>query len=178
MQTIPALSLPVSYLTRKNLVRPIIVSPDVGGQLRALEFKDALEAKGVTCEMATLVKIGQRKLAKRGHGQRKDFYMLGGMDWSNRDVIIVDDIIDTGTTLFNVVDQLKQAKSKRIFAVASHGVFSDNFRDRVEHSGLEECIVTNTIVTEDHNEKIVELSIAKLLADTINRVHNGKPLKI
>ena len=44
---IPALSLPVSYLTRKNLVRPIIISPDVGGLLRALEFKDALEAKGI-----------------------------------------------------------------------------------------------------------------------------------
>ena len=158
-------------------MRPIIVSPDVGGLPRALEFKDALEAKGVTCEMATLVKIGQRKLTIRGHGQREDFYMLGSHDWVNRDIIIVDDIIDTGTTLLNVLGQLKESQAKRVFAVASHGIFSKNFRDQIEHSILTECIVTNTIGTEEHNEKIVELSIAKLLADTIWRIHSGKPLK-
>ena len=128
--------------------------------------------------MASLYKRGARKESKRRHGQRKDFFIIGSMDFHNRDIIIVDDMIDTGTTLLNVVQQLRHVKPRRIFAVASHGVFSGEFRANIESSGITECIVTNSVLSEEHNENVVTLSIGKLLADTISRIHSGKPLKL
>jgi ribose-phosphate pyrophosphokinase len=89
-------------------------------------------------------------------------------------VVIVDDMIDTAGTLCTAAANLKLNGARRVFAFASHGLFSGPASDRISRSQLEEVVVTNTIVLKPGaktNEKIVQLSVGPLLAEAIKRVH-------
>jgi ribose-phosphate pyrophosphokinase len=95
--------------------------------------------------------------------------MLAGAD-----VVIVDDMIDTAGTLCTAAAELKKNGARRVFCFASHGLLSGPAPDRIARSQLEEVVVTNTIPLKANartNEKIVSLSVAKLLSETIRRVH-------
>jgi ribose-phosphate pyrophosphokinase len=89
-------------------------------------------------------------------------------------VVIVDDMIDTAGTLCTAAANLKANGARRVYAFASHGLFSGPASDRIGRSVLEEVVVTNTIplrASAKANEKIVQLSVAPLLAEAIKRVH-------
>jgi len=93
------------------------------------------------------------------------------------DVIIVDDMIDTAGTLCKAAEQLKKGGAKRVFAFASHGIFSGNASKNISGSVLEEVVVTNTIPLKQEcndNKKIHTESVGKLIADAIRRIHEKK----
>lgn len=158
----------VNYFAAKDIANPVVVSPDAGGVYRAKQFREGLNSAiaGLDCGLAMIIK--QRP--KAGAIERMD--LVGSV--TDSDVIIVDDMIDTAGTLSAAADQLKQHGARRVFAFASHGLFSGPASDRIQKSALEEVVITNTIPLSANaraNEKIVSLSVAPLLAEAIKRVH-------
>ena len=97
-------------------------------------------------------------------------------DVKDCDVIMVDDMIDTAGTLTAAAQELKTMGAKRIFAFATHGLFSGPAYDRIHKSTLEKVICCNTIPLPpgEHREKIVQISVADLLAAAIARIHLKK----
>jgi len=111
-----------------------------------------------------------KQRVKAGAIERMD--LVGTVDGA--DVVIVDDMIDTAGTLCTAAAELKKNGARRVFCFATHGLLSGPAPDRIARSELEEVVVTNTIplkASARSNEKIVSLSVAPILADTIKRVH-------
>jgi len=106
-------------------------------------------------------------------GKVAKMHLIGAV--SGSDVIIIDDLIDTAGTLAEASKELKKVGAKRVFAFATHGLFSANAVENIEKSEIEKIIVTNTISPkpgEKDSKKIVRLSIASLLAEAIRRVQS------
>ncbi|MCM8832289.1 MAG: ribose-phosphate diphosphokinase, partial [Candidatus Omnitrophica bacterium] len=86
--------------------------------------------------------------------------------------IVFDDIIDTAGTMIKVVERLKNEGAKKVYAACTHAVLSRDADKKILNSYLEKLVVTNTIPIKDKkNEKIEVLSVAKLLAEAIKRIH-------
>lgn len=153
---------------KKDLQNPVIVSPDAGGVYRAKKFREHLEKKfGIKAGLAMIIK--QRH--KPGEIERMD--LVGSVD--NSDVIIVDDMIDTAGTLCKAAKELHNYGAKRVYAFASHGLFSQGGTGRIAESVLEEVVVTDTIpLPPNCPPKIQSQSVAHLLADAIKRIHEKK----
>jgi ribose-phosphate pyrophosphokinase len=145
-----------------------VVSPDAGGVYRAKRFRDGLKTLGIDAGLAMIVK------------QRIRANEVGRMDLvgdvKDCDVIMVDDMIDTAGTLTQAANELKAMGAKRIFAFATHGLFSGPAYERIHKSDLEKVIVTNTIPLPDgvQRQKIVQISVAELLSAAIARIHLKK----
>lgn len=157
----------VDYFAKMELHKPVIVSPDAGGVYRVKKFRDGLMAKyGVDAGVAMIIK-------QRGKpGQIDSMDLVGTIDDS--DCIIVDDMIDTAGTLCKAANQLKEHGARRVFAFASHGLFSKAANSHITNSVLEEVVVLNTIplsAASRENKKIVQLSVAPLLANAIRAIH-------
>ena len=145
-----------------------IVSPDAGGVYRAKRFRDGLKNLGVDAGLAMIVK------------QRLKANQIGRMDLVGEvdgcDVIMVDDMIDTAGTLTEAARELREKGARRIFAFATHGVFSGPAYERIEGSVLEQVVVCNTVPLKEGEGggKIVQISIAELLSAAIARIHSKK----
>lgn len=158
----------VDHFGGKDLHNPVIVSPDAGGVYRAKKFKELLAYKYGWEDIGIAMIIKQR--ARAGSVDQMD--LVG--DVKDCDCIIVDDMIDTAGTLCKAADVLKAQGARRVFAFASHGLLSGPGNDRIANSNLEECVILNTIPSTPQrlaNEKLVELSVAPLLAQTIFNIH-------
>jgi len=141
-----------------------VVSPDAGGFHRAKLFRDHLTLRGVDAGLAILSK--QR--TKPNEVEKMD--LVGNV--MGCDCIIVDDMIDTAGTLTKAATELKRNGAKRVFAYATHGLFSNDAYKRIANSDLEKVIVTNSIPLKPNAPaKIVQLSIGHLLSDAIARIH-------
>ncbi|HXI14216.1 MAG TPA: ribose-phosphate pyrophosphokinase [Thermoanaerobaculia bacterium] len=139
-----------------------IVSPDAGGVERARAYAKRLGA--------TLAIIDKRRIEKN---QTQVMNIIG--DVEGRNIMIIDDIIDTAGTLIHTVEALKDAGAKSVSAACSHAVLSGPAIDRINDSVLEHVIATNTIPTADKEaecSRLTTLSIAELLAEAIKRIHN------
>ncbi|CDU20070.1 hypothetical protein YYC_00532 [Plasmodium yoelii 17X] len=162
----------LDYFTKKNLYKPVIVSPDAGGVYRARKFQDGLNYRGMSdCGIAMLIK--QR--SKPNEIEKMD--LVGNV--YDSDVIIVDDMIDTSGTLCEAAKQLKKHGARRVFAFATHGLFSGPAIDRIENSPLEEVVVTDTVKSNkniDNCKKITKLSVSVLVADAIRRIQQKESL--
>ena len=92
--------------------------------------------------------------------------------------IIIDDMIDTAGTLCKAADELVKNGAKRVYAFATHGLFSGKALDNINNSNLDKVIVTNTIPFKDGDKcsKIVVLSVGVLIAEAIRRIHNNESL--
>lgn len=146
-----------------------IVSPDAGGVYRAKQFREGLSWMGLDAGLAMIIK------------QRVEANKIGSMDLVGEvdgyDVIMVDDMIDTAGTLTKAANELQAMGARRVFAFASHGLFSGPAYDRIAKSCLEKVVVTNSIpLKEGAPDKIVQLNIAPLLAETIARIHLNKSI--
>ena len=139
----------------------VVVSPDAGGVARAKKFRDGLKKRGVDASLAMIIK--QR--ARANAIERMD--LVGSVDGC--DVIIVDDMIDTAGTLVKAAGELQKFGAKRIFAFATHGLFSGRAIELIKDSVLERVVVCDTIPlpVEKQIDKIVLLSVSGLLADAI-----------
>jgi ribose-phosphate pyrophosphokinase len=145
----------------KNLDSLMVVSPDVGGVVRARAIAKRLND-------ADLAIIDKRR-PKNNEAQVMN--IIG--DVKGRDCIIVDDIIDTGGTMCAAVDALKAKGAKSVRAYCTHAVLSGNAINNIENSQLDELVVTDTIplsVAAEKCTRIRQLTLSGVLAQTIERI--------
>lgn len=150
----------LKYVAEEALPDLTVVSPDAGGVERARAFAVRLNAQ--------LAIVDKRRVAPN---VAELMNIIG--DVRGRCCIVVDDMIDTAGTLVNTVKSLKEQGAERVYATCSHAVFSGPALERIENSPLEKVVVTNTIplAPEKRLKKIVQLSVAELLARAINNIH-------
>ncbi|MDO8475625.1 MAG: ribose-phosphate pyrophosphokinase [Candidatus Rokubacteria bacterium] len=151
----------VDYLAKKDLKDPVLVSPDAGGVERARAIAKRLNA-------------GLAIIDKRRDGPNVAVFMYLIGDVKDKDVVVIDDMIDTAGTLIQAVEAVKREGARRVLACAVHGVLSGPAIERIESSALEEVVITNSVpLTPDKaNPKIHVLSVAPLLAEAIRRIHD------
>jgi ribose-phosphate pyrophosphokinase len=94
----------------------------------------------------------------------------------NKDVVIVDDLIDTGGTIAKASIVLKKEGARTVRAICTHPVLSGNAYENIEKSALEELVVTDTIPTYRESDKIKVLSVASLFAKGIRKTHNNESI--
>jgi len=162
----------VSYFGDIDLINPVVVSPDAGGVYRAKKFREALVKKyEKDCGLAMIVK--QR--AKANEIERMD--LVGSVE--NSDAIIVDDMVDTAGTLCKAADELKKFGARRVYAFASHGVFSGPAPTRIANSALTELVVLDTVKLNSASAatgKIQQLHVGPLLGQAIYNIHHRKSI--
>jgi ribose-phosphate pyrophosphokinase len=154
-------------MQEKNLENPVIVSPDIGGVVRA-------RANAKLLDEADLAIIDKRR-PKANVAQV--MHIIG--DVKDRDCILVDDMIDTGGTLCAAAVALKKNGAKRVFAYATHPVFSGNAVENLRDSCIDEIVVTDSIplspeVAALPNVRV--LSLSPMLAESIRRVSNEESI--
>lgn len=151
-------------IIKKKLDNIRVVSPDVGGVVRARAIAKKLDSENPD----NLAIIDKRRPAKN---QSMVMHIIG--DVAGRDCVIVDDIVDTAGTLCKAADALKESGADRVIAYATHPVLSGNAIENLENSNIEELVVTNTIPLSAEAmacKKIRVISISQLLAKTIRRI--------
>jgi len=144
-----------------------VVSPDAGGVTRAKKFQEMLKAENPDKSVGLAMIIKHRDAP----GKIADMFLVGSV--ADSDVIIVDDMIDTAGTLCEAAKVLKSKGAKKVFAFATHGLFSGKAFDNINNSPLEQILVTDTIPpkpNENNVDKITRLSVAPLLAEAIRRI--------
>ncbi len=150
----------LEYIRAKCENDMVIVSPDAGGVERARAFAKRLSA--------SLAIIDKRRLAPN---VAEVLNIIGEVD--GKTAILLDDMVDTGGTLVQSAEALRRKGAKHVFACATHAVLSGPAIERLEKSGIEELVVTNTIPLGPKAacEKIHVLSVAPLLGEAIKRIH-------
>lgn len=154
-------------MREKDLVSPVVVSPDIGGVVRARAVAKLLND--------TDLAIIDKRRPKANVAQV--MHIIG--DVEGRDCIIVDDMIDTGGTLSKAAEALKAHGAKRVFAYATHPVFSGNAPENIRNSVIDELIVTDSIPLSEEMKKIDkvrQLSLAGMLSEAIRRVSNEESI--
>ncbi len=152
------------YIARKGLENTVIVSPDVGGVPRALEFAKQLGAP--------IAIIDKRR--DRPNQVKEVVHVIGKVH--RKTAIIVDDIVDTAGTLTVGAQALSKRGVTAVYACATHALLSGPAVQRISGSAIQELVVTNTIPLppEKKIDKITVLSVAPLLAEAIRRVHEDR----
>lgn len=141
----------------------VVVSPDAGGVERARAF-----AKKINCSMAIIDK------RRSGPNEARALHLIG--DVTNKTAIIVDDMIDTAGTLTQAVDSLLANGAKRVFAVATHALFSGPAVGRLKESGVEKVLVSDTIPLSDEaaaSGKMELVSMAPVVAEALLRIYGN-----
>jgi ribose-phosphate pyrophosphokinase len=144
----------------KNLV---VVSPDVGGLKMARAYSKVLNA--------SLAIVDKRRESDR---QTHVMHIIGSV--KNRNVLLVDDLISTGGSLVEAIHALKKEGALDVYAGVVHAVLADPAVRRIQESGLKELVVTNSIPIPRAKQipEIRVLSVAKLLAQAIERIHSNE----
>jgi ribose-phosphate pyrophosphokinase len=154
-----ASSLFVPYIQSLNLQNLIIAAPDMGGTKRANAYSRFLKTEMVICY----------KLRKKAN-YVDEIRVIGEIQ--GKDVVIVDDMVDTAGTVCLAADMMLKEGAKSVRVVATHAVLSGPAFERIENSRIAELIVTDTIPLRQKSEKIRVLSVADIFADVINKVYN------
>lgn len=138
---------------------PTFAAPDVGGVSRARTFAEHFNADMVICD----------KHRKRAN-EIASMQVIG--DVTDKDIVLVDDMIDTGGTLCKAAALLKEKGAKSVRAVCTHAILSGNAIDNINNSVLEELIVSDTIPQKHNSPKIKVLTVADIFAKAIRRIHD------
>ncbi len=150
----------------KNLV---VASPDKGGVPKATFYADLLDAEGVA------IVYKERDVMKMNESRVLD--MIGNV--VGKDVLIVDDMIDTGGTICDAAKLLREKGAKRLSVAATHGIFSGSAPEKIKAANLDKIFITDTVPIRKEmleNPKVVVISVAGLLAEAINRIYSGDSL--
>ena len=155
------------YLRGLNIENLAIAAPDMGGAKRANAYARYLQCPVIVC-----------------HKSRERANVVGSItaigDVAGKNVVIVDDMIDTAGTLTKAANVLKEMGALSVRACATHAVFSGNAYERIAQSALEEVIVTDTIPLSSNPDKdkskITVLSVADIFANIIYKVYNDEPI--
>jgi ribose-phosphate pyrophosphokinase len=150
----------LTYLRNLNLPNLTIASPDMGGSKRAYAYSKALESDVVIC-----------------YKQRAKANVISHMeligDVTGKNVVLVDDMVDTAGTLTKAADLMMERGALSVRAICTHPILSGNAYKNLEKSKLEELIVTDSIPLSQENNKIKVLSCADLFAEVMEKVHNN-----
>ncbi len=149
------------YIKSKQLPNPIIASPDIGGVTRARYF-----AQRLGLEMVIVDKRRQKA------NESEVMNVIG--DVNGKDVILIDDMIDTAGTMVKAAEALKKLGATSVMACCTHPVLSGPAYERIENGVLDELVVANTIPMQRACSKIKMLSTASMLGEVIRRVHNNE----
>lgn len=148
------------YIQSLNLDNLTIASPDMGGSKRAYAYSNHLLSDVVIC-----------------YKQRKKANVIGHMELigevEGRNVILVDDMIDTGGTLAHAANLMMERGAKSVRAVCTHALLSGNAYEKIENSALTELIVSDTIPLKKETSKIKVVSCAPLFADVMHKVQDN-----
>ncbi len=151
----------VDYLRAKNLKNPIIASPDIGGVARARSYAEKLGYG--------LVIVDKRR---EKANVAEVMNIIGEV--KGKDVILVDDMVDTAGTLVKAAEVLKAKGATSVMACCTHGVLSGPAFERVNNGTLDELIITDTIPMHGKCDKITVLSATKIIGETIRRITNNE----
>ncbi len=158
-----ASSIFIPYLRDLNLPELTLASPDTGGTKRAAAYAKFLDSDLVIC-------FKQR--AKANVIERMT--LIG--DVENKNIVLIDDIIDTAGTITKAADIMMAEGAASVRAACTHPVFSGDAYEKIERSALKEIFVSDTIPLKQNCDKIKVLSTAGLFADVIKRVNKGKSI--
>ena len=153
----------IPYIQNLKLDNLTIASPDMGGSKRAYAYSRFLNCNVVIC-----------------YKQREKANIISHMevigDVVDKNVVLVDDMVDTAGTLTKAADLMIERGAKSVRAICTHPLLSGDAYDRIENSNLTELIVTDSIPTDKKSKKIRVLSCAKLFAEVMKNVHNNKSI--
>ena len=148
------------YLQSLNLENLTIASPDMGGSKRAYAYSKFLSSDVVIC------------YKQRAKANVIEYMELIG-DVTDKNVVLVDDMVDTAGTLTKAADLMIERGALSVRAIATHALLSGNAYERIENSKLSELIVTDSIPLKQQSDKIRVISCAELFADVMHRVHHN-----
>ena len=157
-------SLFVDYIKDKNLPNPIIASPDVGGVARARSYAEKLGYDLVIVDK------------KREKANESEVMNIIG-EVKGRDVIILDDMVDTAGTLTKAADVLKSRGATSVMACCTHGVLSGPAYERITNSALDELVITDTIPPKSQHDKISVLTSSEITAMAIKRIYTNESIQ-
>jgi len=146
-----------------NLNNLVIASPDMGGSKRANAYAKILKSGVVIC-----------------YKERKEANVIGDMkvlgDVEGKDVVIIDDMVDTAGTLTKAADLMLKNGATSVRAYCTHGILSGTAYERLDASSISELVITNTIPKSHNSDKVREISVASFFAQTINSVVNNESI--
>ena len=154
------------YIQSKNFKNPVVASPDIGGVARARYF-----AKSLGLDMVIVDK-------RREKANESEVMNIIG-DVTGKDVIMIDDMIDTAGTMVKGAAALKANGATSVMACCTHAVLSGPAYERIQKGELDELVITDTIKTTDNSvkcDKIKVLSTSKMMAEVIRRVYHNESL--
>ncbi|MCP4969955.1 MAG: ribose-phosphate pyrophosphokinase [Arcobacter sp.] len=151
----------VDYLKAKNLKNPIIASPDIGGVTRARSYAQKLGYD--------LVIVDKRR---EKANEAEVMNIIGDVD--GKDVILVDDMVDTAGTLVKAAEALKKMGATSVMACCTHGVLSGPAYERLNNGTLDELVISDTIPMKESSDKITVLSGSTIIGETIRRITNNE----
>jgi ribose-phosphate pyrophosphokinase len=153
----------IPYLKSLGLQDIMFASPDVGGIKRARYFAKYFDAELAVCDK-------HRKEANKIESMR----LIGEVD--GKDVILVDDLVDTAGTICKAAALLKENGAKSVRAVCTHPVLSGKAYENISNSVLEEIVVTDTIPLKEHISKIKVITVSNLFAKAIRKIHDRESI--
>jgi ribose-phosphate pyrophosphokinase len=153
----------IPYIQSLNLPNLTMASPDMGGTKRANAYAKFLDAEVVVC-------YKQRKKAN----EISDMFLIGEV--KGKDVIIVDDMVDTAGTLTKAADIMMENGASSVRAICTHAILSGEAYKRIEESQITELIVTDSLPLSQNCDKIKVISVADLFANIINKVFNHESI--
>ena len=153
----------IPYIESLKLKELTIASPDMGGSKRAYAYSRFLNSNVVVC-----------------YKQRKKANVISHMeligDVKDKNVVIVDDMVDTAGTLTKAADLMVERGAKSVRAICTHALLSGNAIEKIEKSKITELIVTDSIPQKKNSEKIKVLTCSKLFADVMINVNSNKSI--
>ena len=160
-----ALRVFAKYVRKLELHDLVIASPDVGGMKTAWQYAKRLNAGIAVVDKrrtsAENVEVG---------------FVIGEVD--NKNVILVDDLIATGTTIAKAAKLLREKGAKEVFIMATHAVFCGRAVEKLRDAPVKEIIVTDTIPVTAQIERLNALSVAELLGEAVHRIHTNKSVSL
>ena len=149
-ENVSAMEVLVNHFKKMRIKEPLVVSPDVGGKERAKQFANLLKT-----DFIALKKHRDRKTGKVT-------ILSGKINVKNRDLIIVDDMISTGGSIFKATQFLKKHKCKRVFVACTHALLVNDAAKKIKNAGVSQIISTNTIPGDS-----AKVDVSKVISDAL-----------
>lgn len=156
-------------IRKRQLTNLVVAAPDKGGMLRATGY-----ARLLGCESLALV---YKKRDILLNNVSNTLAMIGNV--KDKNVLLVDDMIDTAGTIVNAANHIHKKGAKSIRVVATHGIFSGDALQKINSSAIEEMIITDSITQKKevvNSPKVTVVSVSKLLAEAIRRIKTGESI--
>jgi ribose-phosphate pyrophosphokinase len=150
-----------AHFRQRDLSNAVVVSPDLGYAKSAAAFARRL---GLPVAAGAKERISDSEVRITA--------IIG--DVAGHDVIVLDDEISRGTTVFELLDRLREQGARSVAVACTHGLFADNALDKLAASDVTEIVCTNSAPLQTEHPKLTILSVAPALAEAISRIHNGE----